>query len=268
METRQHDVFQNNQVPIQLIANGIDIWDPKTSHYELLQFKQLYLLNYSALPTNQQFTERGVKESGYVTLGRRGESQRSMIAIARAKLVPDAYKKGRAQIQTEGVDDKKKQLQGKTKTRFLLKEKLEHCKKVELVKRKRHDNGVVETRELKKMLTCPNLQFKKVRIDEKLNRTRSRMNNDRPLNALQQRSGHTLTPLMEGKIQYYFLTAKDNIAQIRAELEARGLSDKFDEKTKWKHLLLILKEDEKDNRYFYPRTDYNLFVIRSKTSSN
>ena len=145
---------------------------------------------------------------------------------------------------------------------------MEHCKKVESVKRKRHDNGVVETRELKKLLTCPNLQFKKVRIDQKLNRSCSRINTDCPLNALQQHSGHTLTPLMEGKIQYYFLTAKDNISQIRAELEARGLSNKFNEKTKWKHLLLILKEDEKDNRYFYPHTDYNLFVIRNKTGSN
>ena len=43
-----------------------------------------------------------------------------MLAIARAKLVPEAYKKGRAQVETEG--DNKKQLQGKTKSRYLLKD--------------------------------------------------------------------------------------------------------------------------------------------------
>ena len=47
-----------------------------------------------------------------------------MLAIACAKVVPDVYKKGQAQIQTKGVDDKMKQLQGKRKTRFLLKEKI------------------------------------------------------------------------------------------------------------------------------------------------
>ena len=64
------------------------------------------------------------------------------------------------------------------------------------------------------------------------------------------------------------MTAKDNILQVRAELGARGLSDKFDHKTKWKDLLAILKEDEKDRRFFYPRTDYNLFVIRNKAGSD
>ena len=162
-------------------------------------------------------------------------------------------------------------MQGKTKVRYLLKEKLEHCKKIDLLKRKRQNNGfntVAETRQLKKALTSPNLQFKKVRIEQKLGDQRSRMNNNRAPNALQQRSGHTLTPLMEGKIQYYFLTAKDNILQVRAALEERGLSDKFDDKTKWKDLLAILKEDEKDRRFFYPRTDYNLFVIRNKAGSD
>mmetsp|Transcript_11868 Transcript_11868/g.26026 ORF Transcript_11868/g.26026 Transcript_11868/m.26026 type:complete len:108 (+) Transcript_11868:784-1107(+) len=84
----------------------------------------------------------------------------------------------------------------------------------------------------------PNLQFKKVQTEQKLDDCRSRMNNNHAPNALQQHSGHTLTPLIEGKIQYYYLTVQ------------------------------ILKQNENDRRYFYPRTDYNLFVIRNKAASD
>jgi len=47
----------------------------------------------------------------------------------------------------------------------------------------------------------------------------------------QRRSGHTLTPLMEGKIQYRKMLKKHNFEVVRGELRARGLSEKFDSST-------------------------------------
>ena len=79
--------YSSNTVPIQLIALGGDIWNANACTH-LVAFANIYRYNYSALPTNSQFTERGMKESGYVTLGRCAEKNRSALAIARAKIIP------------------------------------------------------------------------------------------------------------------------------------------------------------------------------------
>ena len=105
MAARVLPIISQNNHSIQLIANGIDLW--VSMNKSLLEFKKVYLLQYSALPTNTQFTERGVKESGYVTLGRRGEANRSILAIAQGTLLPEAMCAGRAEIESL------KNLQGK-----------------------------------------------------------------------------------------------------------------------------------------------------------
>ena len=81
LNVRNLPVVINNRTAIYIIAAGGNIWhsDATTS---LLAFRNLYLHQYSAFPTNTQFVERGVKESGYVSLGRRGEAQRSVLAIS------------------------------------------------------------------------------------------------------------------------------------------------------------------------------------------
>jgi len=82
-------VVKDNYRAISMIADGGNIWASNPCD-TLLQFQQLYLHCYAALPTNTQFTERGVKESGYVSLGRRGETNCSVFAMTRAQIVPDA----------------------------------------------------------------------------------------------------------------------------------------------------------------------------------
>ena len=49
---------------------GADIWENDAST-ELRESINLYRRWYTELPTNSQFTEQGVKESGYVSFGRR-----------------------------------------------------------------------------------------------------------------------------------------------------------------------------------------------------
>ena len=126
MFTRTLPVFVNNLAAIILISNGSNIWFPSgspTAKKNLKDFRKAYLHEFSALPTNTQFVERGVKESGYVSLGRRGESQRSVLAISQAKLLPEAMKLGRDEIQTNTLNSyrKRKQLQGKKKTKILIR---------------------------------------------------------------------------------------------------------------------------------------------------
>ena len=67
---------------IALIVEGGDIWSDTTSDI-LVPFCNIYLFKYSALPTNTQFTERGFKESGVVSLGKRGETNRSIFYLPR-----------------------------------------------------------------------------------------------------------------------------------------------------------------------------------------
>lgn len=77
-----------------MISRGIDIW---ASHTDPI-YRNIYLLKYAVPPTNTQFTEKGVKESGFVSLGRRGETNRSVLVIARGKILPEALHVGHAEI--------------------------------------------------------------------------------------------------------------------------------------------------------------------------
>eukprot|EP00957_Ditylum_brightwellii_P187463 14276791-Ditylum_brightwellii.AAC.1 len=51
----------------------------------------------------------------------------------------------------------------------------------------------------------------------------------------------------------------NNIEAIQQELQARGLGDKFDGNTKWKILLVLLKENEGNEKYFKPVARYEHF---------
>ena len=78
--TKNLPFVKNNSAAISLVADGHDMWNE--SFPALVEFRKIYLLRYAALPTNTQFGERGVKESGYVTLGRRNESNQSILDIS------------------------------------------------------------------------------------------------------------------------------------------------------------------------------------------
>ena len=123
---RRLPFIQRNQAALALIMNGGDMWADHVCA-TLNDFKTIYLHEFVAPPVNTQFVERGVKESDYVALGRRGESNRTILAITRGKILPEELQKGRDNINDESIDDsKKKQLQGKKKTEYLVRELENH----------------------------------------------------------------------------------------------------------------------------------------------
>ena len=260
-ETRCLPLCQEIAAALSLIANGIDIWTKQINIPCLSTYSLLYLHRYSALPTNTQFGERGVKESGYVSLGRRNEANRSVLAISRGKLLPEALALGREEIRVKHQDEEK-QLQGKAKTRVLMAEFHNHedCIQKLLHKRKRDGNNIVQERKkVKRSLTHNAIQFKVERTKKQLDSIITKVNNNPAPNVYERRSGQTLTPLIDGRIQYGKMLKKYNTEAIQGELQARGLGDKFDDKTNWTTLIKLLKEHEKDKRYFRPLTDYNKF---------
>jgi len=76
-------------VSLRLVSLGHGIWIKHTNPI-IRAFVNLYCYRYSALPTNSQFTERGMNESGYFSLGHCSEKNRSALAITRDHLIPDA----------------------------------------------------------------------------------------------------------------------------------------------------------------------------------
>jgi len=72
---------------------------------------------------SNQFVERGLKASGYVALGLRGESNQTIVAIARGKILPEVLQNGRHEINNDSDDDddankKVNHLQGKRRPRI------------------------------------------------------------------------------------------------------------------------------------------------------
>jgi len=67
-------------------------------------------------------------------------------------------------------------------------------------------------------LTDPNVLFKTKRADEKIRRILSKANENPPPNVYQRRVGQTLTPLIEGRIQYGKLLKRFNLDAVRDEL--------------------------------------------------
>ena len=258
MTTRILPVVKENMDAIELIAQGKDIWMERNP--TLYSFRLLYLIRYSALPTNTQFTERGVKESGYVSLGCRGETNRSVLAIARSKVLPDALKRGREEISVE----KKRQLQGKIKTNILIQELKKNTIKVKQLQNRRHRDGVdtlAEKRDVKQSLTSDVLQFKKERNNKKVAATILTAHIVTRPNIYERRTGQTLTPLISGKIQYAKMKKAYNLEAVRNECTARGIA--FDTTTNWTNLINMIKEHEGDNRYFTPLTNYDFFKWNS-----
>ena len=124
MQTRNLPLMNDYATAILLISEGIDIWTTRAAS-ELKSFKTQYLTEFSALPTNTHFVERGVKESGYALLGRRNETNCIVLDIARGKSLSESLKRDRDEIQSNDQDDRK-QLHGEPKTKVLLTEMIQH----------------------------------------------------------------------------------------------------------------------------------------------
>jgi len=99
MDTRWLQCVLHNSDAIRLISSGSNICS--SSHGILVAYKNEHIHQYSALPTNTQFTERGVKEYGFVSLGRRCEHNRSILAIARGRILPEELLKGRDILESK-----------------------------------------------------------------------------------------------------------------------------------------------------------------------
>ena len=93
MATRRNQNVDVYSDAIKMIASGEDMWEDACND-TLKEFRNNYIFKFSALPTKTQFTELGVKESGFVSLGRRGETNRSVLDIAIGRYLPDALKLG------------------------------------------------------------------------------------------------------------------------------------------------------------------------------
>ena len=207
----------------------------------LVALRDEYLHQYAALPTNTQFVERGVKESGYVTLGRRCESNRTILAIARGKDLPEALANGHQELHNENGEEEKRryQLKGKRKTIELMKSINSHNKDMSCMinscTEKEFSN---KRRRVKEALTDPSAQFKKERIIKKVDAIKQSYSNNPAPNRFQRREGYTLTPLLEGKIQYGKMKKKDNMDAVRDELKARMVG--FRNEIGWKEIITLL----------------------------
>ena len=100
--------FHSNLAPINYVANGCDIWSQNSKRTLSSAFQQLYHIKYSAFPTNSHLAERGVKESGFVTLKKRNQTNRSLFSTARSRLIPDAMKSGEEMLGEKHQDTEKK----------------------------------------------------------------------------------------------------------------------------------------------------------------
>ena len=72
-----------------LIANGVDIWDSSQDNHPLGLSREQFKRCAGGQGSNAQMNNRGVKESGYATLGRRDECSKSNLARARGTTIEE-----------------------------------------------------------------------------------------------------------------------------------------------------------------------------------
>ena len=155
-------------------------------------------------------------------------------------------------------DADKKKVQGKFRAKCFMKEIVQHREKIENIK-----NASLQYSEKRKRvcsdLTSKDRSFKKKRTDNNVNKIISKIGSHVTPNIYERRRGQTLTPLIQGTIQYSKMKRDHNIDFVREELRTRGLERSFDMRTKWTSLLLLLKENEGNTKYFKSVTPYENF---------
>ena len=78
-----------------------------------------------------------------------------------------------------------------------------------------------EPKRMKKAIADKNSQFKTHRINRKLEKVIKKAHTTPAPNQYEQLTGHTLMPLIEGKIQYHKLKKSQNLEQVIKELRER-----------------------------------------------
>ena len=69
----------------------------------------------------------------------------------------------------------------------------------------------------------------------------------------------SLTPPLEGKIQYHKMKKNHNMEAVRDKLVARNLQASFTNENNWTSLLELLKQDKNNNKYINSLTAYKRF---------
>ena len=102
--------------------------------------------------------------------------------------------------------------------------------------------------------------YKKERIRCKLEHHHKNKNKERRVNRRTESDTHQepppkramVTPLVMGKVQYGLLKKASHFHLIKEELSSRNIP--FSTDTNWMACLALLKKDEKDQKFFYPKT--------------
>ena len=129
------------------------------------------------------------------------------------------------QILVDGAPTPKreKQLKGKIKWEVTTREMFKQHNKIKHLRA----HTIQKRKSINYTLTNCNKQLKKECIDKKVLSIIATSNNNPPPNQYHTRVGQNLTPLIAGRIQYQKLKKIHNMHQIRSELVARGLKNKF-----------------------------------------
>jgi len=64
---------------------------------------------------------------------------------------------------------------------------------------------------------------------------------------------------MEGKIQHHTLKKVHNMEVLISELRAKELDDKFNDMLNWTNHIKLLKDNERDKKFFRPHRRYDSF---------
>lgn len=255
--TRQLPAIKDYLPMVRMIAHGSDIWSTNVTSY-MASYRDLFLENFSSFPTNNHNVERGVRESGFVTLGNRSESNRSIYVVARGGVIPEGLELGK-----ETVNNHEKKIQGKKRHCFLYDALNNHNMKLRAAKTEEPIEFDRLVKRYRKELSDAECQFQTERLNKKFEAVMQTIHDDLPApNVWEQRTGITYTGLVLGKVQYGKLRKKDHTDALREELTARGIDSVG---MKWTDMIRVLKHDEGDEdvKFFKPRneTTANLFVM-------
>ena len=166
---------KNCRAELLMIKQNIDMWDTKQDNLPLGRFRNKFLRKSGGLGSNAQCTERGVKEAGYVSLGRRGESSRSILALARGETVEEvgiALRKRKREEKEkktgESCSEESIQVQNKSRAMQVIIETDKQQIKLNKIRVRDGKEKYKEARsQVRNSLKCKDAQFKTAWIETK-----------------------------------------------------------------------------------------------------
>jgi hypothetical protein len=250
-----------------------NIWDD-ASNVLLLQFRQLYLLSYAALPSSTHIAESNVKDANFCQMKGRGEALASAYSTARSDLVEPIQRFAKQEFKKKenkcgngrvsaGKDNERKRKADETDfvadERSKIRGSIRSCQAVKYVLSRHASLETIFRTQPEKLSTWKNIeegtvtkesQFYKKRCVAKFEEFDENKGKNKPKNALQRRTGIFETSLVLGRVLYSKLRMAFDMEDLKKELLYRGLSTEGG----WKlQLIPTLKADEKDTTSFKPQ---------------